>query len=194
VWAAASGVKIDVRVIAASNRDLEAAYRDGTFRKDLFFRLNVISVHLPPLRERKSDIPALVEYFFDRFSAEKILRMTNAAMKCLQQYDWPGNIRELENCIQRAVTLRNQDVIDVYDLPPALRPSYAAGLETEMPTQGAEAHTSDLEDLERITIQRVFEQVKGDKVLAGKILGISRATLYRKLKRYKLLKSTAISA
>ncbi len=187
-------VKIDVRVIAASNRDLEAAYRDGTFRKDLFFRLNVISVHLPPLRERKSDIPALVEYFFDRFSAEKILRMTNAAMKCLQQYDWPGNIRELENCIQRAVTLRNQDVIDVYDLPPALRPSYAAGLETEISVPGSEAHTSDLEDLERITIQRVFEQVKGDKVLAGKILGISRATLYRKLKRYKLLKSTAISA
>lgn len=188
-------VKIDVRVIAASNRDLEAAYRSGTFRKDLFFRLNVISVHLPPLRERKSDIPALVEYFFDRFCADKVIRMSSAAMKCLQQYDWPGNIRELENCIQRAVTLRNQDVIDVSDLPPALRTSYAAGPEmADLSLQPVETNPSDLEDLERITIQRVFEQVRGDKALAGKILGISRATLYRKLKRYKLLKSAAVGA
>ena len=188
-------VKIDVRVIAASNRDLEAAYRDGTFRKDLFFRLNVISVHLPPLRDRKSDIPALVEYFLDKFCADKILRMSNAAMKCLQQYDWPGNIRELENCIQRAVTLRNHDVLDINDLPPALRAPYPAGAgAAEATTAVTEGHTSDLEDLERITIQRVFEQVKGDKTLAGKILGISRATLYRKLRRYKLLKSSVASA
>jgi transcriptional regulator with PAS, ATPase and Fis domain len=185
-------VKIDVRVIAASNRDLEVAYRNGTFRKDLFFRLNVISVHLPPLRERKSDIAALVEYFLDKFCAEKVLRMTNAAMKCLQQYDWPGNIRELENCIQRAVTLRNQDVLDVNDLPPALRTPHTPF--AEAPAQPVEVNTSDLEDLERITIQRVFEQVKGDKALAGKMLGISRATLYRKLKRYKLLKSSAMTA
>ncbi len=189
-------VKIDVRVIAASNRDLEAAYRDGTFRKDLFFRLNVISVHLPPLRDRKSDISALVEYFLDKFCADKILRMSNAAMKCLQQYDWPGNIRELENCIQRAVTLRNHDVLDVNDLPPALRAPYPAGGmgAVEAPAAVTDGHTSDLEDLERITIQRVFEQVKGDKRLAGKMLGISRATLYRKLRRYKLLKSSVVSA
>jgi DNA-binding NtrC family response regulator len=185
-------VKIDVRVIAASNRDLETAYRNGTFRKDLFFRLNVISVHLPPLRERKSDISALVEYFLDKFCAEKILRMSNAAVKCLQQYDWPGNIRELENCIQRAVTLRNHDVLDASDLPPALRAPHAAVAEVPMPV--VEVNTSDLEDLERITIQRVFQQVKGDKALAGKMLGISRATLYRKLKRYKLLKSAVMTA
>ena len=194
-------VKIDVRVIAASNRDLEAAYRDGTFRKDLFFRLNVISVHLPPLRERESDIRALVKYFLDKFCAEKMVRVSNAALRCLEQYDWPGNIRELENCIQRAVTLRNQDVIDVYDLPPAIRSPRAIASKITEPLAlsaprsnsnsalMADLGTSDLEDLERMTIKRVFEEVNGDKTLAGKILGISRATLYRKLKRYNLLKS-----
>src|SRR5947209_760071 len=96
-------VKIDIRVIAASNRDLENEYRNGTFRKDLFFRLNVVSVHLPPLRERKTDIPALVEYFLDKFCADAAaLHITNAALKCLMQYDWPGNVRELENCIEQA--------------------------------------------------------------------------------------------
>ena len=188
-------VKIDVRVIAASNRDLEAAYKNGTFRKDLFFRLNVVNVNLPPLRDRKSDIEKLVKYFLDKFCAEKELRISNAAMRCLQLYDWPGNIRELENCIQRAVTLRNHDVIDIHDLPPALRTGHAVAAENvPISLPAPDQNPSDLEDLERITIQRVFEQVKGDKRLAGKILGISRATLYRKLKRYKLLKSSAMSA
>src|SRR5207253_8643778 len=114
-------VKIDVRVIAATNRDLEAAFRNGTFRKDLFFRLNVVSVHLPALRERKGDIPALVELFLDRFALDQQLHVSNAALKCLLQYDWPGNVRVLENCIERAVTLRNHDVLDVLDLPPAIR-------------------------------------------------------------------------
>ena len=192
-------IKIDVRVIAATNRDLEAAYRDGTFRKDLYFRLNVVSVHLPPLRERKSDIPALVEWFLDRVAPDKSVSLSNAALRVLLQYDWPGNVRELENCIERAITLRNHDVIDVSDLPPAIRSSHplaaaaAAGAVSnvagDMPTEsGAGSSPSDLEDIERITIQRVFEQVKGDKSLAGKMLGISRATLYRKLKRYNLLR------
>ena len=197
-------IKIDVRVIAATNRDLEAAYRDGTFRKDLYFRLNVVSVHLPPLRERKSDIPALVEWFLDRVGPEKSLSLSNAALKTLLQYDWPGNVRELENCIERAVTLRNHDVIDVNDLPPAIRSSHplaaaaaagaVAGVAGDMPSESAVSSSpSDLEDIERITIQRVFEQVKGDKTLAGKMLGISRATLYRKLKRYNLLRSNGAS-
>ena len=102
-------VKIDVRVIAATNRDLETEYRNGTFRKDLYFRLNVVSVHLPSLRERKTDIPALVEWFLDKFAGDKPMHITNAALKCLMQYDWPGNVRELENCIERAFTLRNHD-------------------------------------------------------------------------------------
>jgi transcriptional regulator with PAS, ATPase and Fis domain len=177
-------VKVDVRVIAATNRDLEAAYRTGTFRKDLYFRLNVVTVHIPALRERKSDIPTLVHWFLDRYAPQEPIQVTNAAMKCLLAYEWPGNVRELENCIERAIALGNHKTIDVGDLPTALRSTDATGLQV---SEGAPAgSTTDLEDIERITIQRVFEQVNGDKVLAGKMLGISRATLYRKLKRYNI--------
>jgi len=176
-------VKVDVRVIAASNRDLDAAYRAGAFRKDLYFRLNVVAVHVPPLRERKSDIPSLVRCFLDRFAPDSSLAITAAAMNALLQYDWPGNVRELENCIERAVALRNHDRLDVADLPSALCDSQASAVVSE--PFAPEAPT-DLEHLERITIQRVFEQVHGDKMLAGKMLGISRATLYRKLKRYNI--------
>ena len=98
-------VNVDVRVIAATNRDLESAYRGGTFRKDLYFRLNVVTVHLPALRDRRSDIPMLVHHFLDRYARGENLQVTAAAMKSLLQYDWPGNIRELENCVARAVTL-----------------------------------------------------------------------------------------
>src|SRR5580765_5360294 len=112
---------VDVRVIAATNRDLEAAYRDGTFRKDLYFRLNVVTVHLPALRDRRSDIPMLVHHFLDRYAAGANLQVTSAAMKSLLHYDWPGNVRELENCVARAVTLGDHKTIDVNDLPPAIR-------------------------------------------------------------------------
>jgi len=179
-------VKVDVRVIAATNRDLEAAYKEGRFRKDLFFRLNVVTMHLPPLRERKSDVPALVLYFLDKFSPGKTVDVSDEAMKCMLQYDWPGNVRELENCVERALALGNGETIDLQDLPPAL----GAGQNGEMlpaalPVTAAGTDT-DLENLERITIQRVFDQVQGDKALARKMLGISRATLYRKLKRYNI--------
>src|SRR5213079_1378867 len=112
---------VDVRVIAATNRDLEATYRAGTFRKDLYFRLNVVTVHLPPLRERRSDIPVLVHHFLDRYAKGSQIQVTAAAMKSLLHYDWPGNVRELENCIARAVTLGDGKIIDVADLPPAIR-------------------------------------------------------------------------
>ncbi len=178
-------VKVDVRVIAATNRDLEAAYRAGTFRKDLYFRLNVVTVHLPSLRERRSDIPMLVHWFLDRYAPGDSIQVTGAAMKCLLQYDWPGNVRELENCIERAVALGDRRVIDMNDLPPTIASSSpAADLGAESSASGLSS--TDLEDIERATIQRVFEQVKGDKALAGKKLGISRATLYRKLKRYNI--------
>src|SRR4030081_1183682 len=98
-------VKVDVRVIAATNRDLEAEYRNGAFRKDLYFRLNVVTVHLPSLRERRSDIPMLRHWFLERYARGGSIQITTAAMKSLLQYDWPGNVRELENCIERAVAL-----------------------------------------------------------------------------------------
>jgi len=179
-----SKINVDVRVIAATNRDLETAYREGSFRKDLYFRLNVVTVHLPSLRERKSDIPILVHWFLNKYAPGSSIHVTHAAMQDLLEYDWPGNIRELENCVERAVALGSQNSIDLYDLPPAIRRA-----NEEEPNSTSEPSTmsaSDLEALERETILRVFEQTKGDKTLTGRMLGISRATLYRKLKRYSI--------
>jgi DNA-binding NtrC family response regulator len=148
----------------------------------------------------------LVHWFLDRYAAGSDLHVTSGAMKALMQYDWPGNVRELENCIERAVALGNGQTIDLSDLPPSI----AAGPDGVVASQAAErtgvldpdlaavhagaggrhmapsTTTTDLEDIERATIQRVFEQVKGDKALAGRMLGIIRATLYRKLKRYNI--------
>jgi DNA-binding NtrC family response regulator len=172
-------VSVSVRVIAATNRDLETAYRDGTFRKDLYFRLNVVTIHLPSLRERRSDIPQLVHCFLDRYAPGENIQVTAAAMKDFLNYDWPGNVRELENCIARAVALGDRRTIDASDLPPTIRSSQAAPVD-------APTSTTALAELERMTILRVFEQAGGDKKLAGKMLGISRATLYRKLKLYNI--------
>ena len=177
-------IKIDVRIVAATNRDLEACYKAGTFRKDLYFRLNVVTIQIPSLRERKSDIPALVQSFLARYAPDEKLQLTASAMNCLLQYDWPGNVRELENCIERAIALGNHKVIDVQDLPPAI--ASAAPVMAGATPVAAQSNSGNLEDLERETIRRVFEQCNGDKALAGKTLGISRATLYRKLKRYNI--------
>jgi len=178
-------ITIDVRVIAATNRDLEAAYREGTFRKDLYFRLNVVTVHLPSLRERRSDIPMLVHHFLNRYALGANLQVTPAAMKSLLQYEWPGNVRELENCVARAVTLGDRQVIDVVDLPPAIR-SEGGDSGHRPPIENSALSTTALAEMERMTILKVFEQANGDKALAGRMLGISRATLYRKLKRYNI--------
>jgi len=178
-------VHVDVRVIAATNRDLESAYRQGTFRKDLYFRLNVVTVHLPALRDRRSDIPMLVHHFLGRYAPGGQLQVTAGAMKSLLQYDWPGNIRELENCVARAVTLGDHKVIDVADLPPTIRTESSESPGTSE-QEASSLSTTALAEMERMTILRVFEQANGDKSLAGKMLGISRATLYRKLKRYNI--------
>ncbi len=182
-----SNVSVHLRVIAATNRDLEAAFREGTFRKDLFFRLNVVTVSLPPLRERRSDIPMLLRCFLDRHASGENVQFTPAAMKLLMNYDWPGNVRELENCISRALILGDRERIDVADLPPSLLAACGSGtVAKDMPIEGGASSATGLEELERLTIARVFEQVRGDKAMAGKMLGISRATLYRKLKRYQI--------
>ena len=175
-------IPVDVRVIAATNRDLEAAYRGGTFRKDLYFRLNVVAIHIPPLRERRSDIPQLVHCFLERYAPGENIQVTPAAMNSFLQYDWPGNIRELENCIARAVALGAHQLIDVADLPPSI----GGARNLEMTDEAADLSGTALADMERMTILRVFEQAGGDKALAGKMLGISRATLYRRLRRYNI--------
>ncbi|MBI3475311.1 MAG: sigma-54-dependent Fis family transcriptional regulator [Acidobacteria bacterium] len=183
-------VKVDVRIMAATNRDLEVEYKKGTFRKDLYFRLNVVTIHLPPLRERRSDIPILANWFLERLAPGRNASVSGAAMKALLAYDWPGNVRELENCLERAVALGDQQRIDLNDLPPTIAHAEELGIAPEKPARfdisASGDPTTDLEDIERATIERVFVQVNGDKALAGKMLGISRATLYRKLKRYNI--------
>jgi len=168
-----------------------------------------VTVHVPGLRERRSDIPMLVQWFLERYAPGTDLRVSNAAMKALIQYDWPGNVRELENCVERAVALGDGQVIDLGDLPSSIAdasassgagtlpvPSDGAGVNAEiaMAIRAATPSSTDLEDIERATIQRVFQQVNGDKALAGRMLGISRATLYRKLKRYNISGGTSAEA
>ncbi len=179
-------VKVDVRIMAATNRDLETDYKKGTFRKDLYFRLNVVTIHLPPLRERRSDIPILANWFLERLAPGRNVSVSGAAMKSLLAYDWPGNVRELENCLERAVALGDQKLIDLGDLPPAIVHAEVPEKTARYEISSTDPTATDLEDIERATIQRVFIQVNGDKALAGKMLGISRATLYRKLKRYNI--------
>jgi two-component system response regulator AtoC len=182
-------VKVDVRIMAATNRDLDAEYKKGNFRKDLYFRLNVVTISLPPLRERRSDIPILAAFFLERLASGRSVQVSSEAMKALLAYDWPGNVRELENCLERAVALGDQSIIEVKDLPPAIVQSeiQSEGLDSQgFSGDASDLRATDLEDIERATIERVFSQVKGDKAVAGKMLGISRATLYRKLKRYNI--------
>jgi DNA-binding NtrC family response regulator len=176
---------VNVRIVAATNRDLELGIRNGTFRQDLYFRLNVVQIKLPPLRERKSDIPMLVTSFLDKFAAESEAReITEDAMRRLMAYDWPGNVRELENAIERAVALGSGPFVAVHDLPSNLQyptSDRAPGREEVLP----------LEELERRAILSTLRQTNGDKQAAARALGIGKTTLYRKLKQYQLDRADA---
>jgi DNA-binding NtrC family response regulator len=172
-------VSISTRVIAATNRDLEAAVRQGGFRQDLFFRLNVVQIKLPPLLERKSDIPLLVSSFLEKFSemGGAVRTISEDAMARLIAYDWPGNIRELENAIERAVALGSGPILHVGDLPSNLQ--YGTG--ERMPRND---ELLPLDELERRAILRALRESAGDKLAAARLLGIGKTTLYRKLKQY----------
>ncbi len=173
-------IQIDVRVIAATNRDLESAIRTGGFRQDLFFRLNVVQVKLPALRDRKSDIPLLVTSFLEKFSdpQRSVRTISEDAMRRLMAYDWPGNVRELENAIERAVALGSGPILHLGDLPSNLQ--YKAD---EKPLDVDEL--LPLDDLERRAIFRALQETGGDKLAAARLLGIGKTTLYRKLKQYE---------
>jgi len=176
--------KVDVRILAASNRDLEKLAGEGKFRQDLFYRLNVIRIDLPPLRERPEDIPLLTEHFLQKFSGtarRKISGITADALAVLVSYSWPGNVRELEHTIERAVLLGKGEQIDVTDLPPQLlaRSSQAVSLGEAI----ARGYT--LKDLEREYIKKVLEVTGENKTEAATILGVDRTTLYRKLEERK---------
>ena len=174
---------IDVRVVAATNRDLEAAIQDGRLRKDLYYRLNVVTIKIPPLRERKSDILLLVNHFVERFSdpARPIKGVSDEAMARLMSYDWPGNVRELENVIERAVALGSGSIIHTVDLPSNLQTTPAPS-QTALPQEGI----VPLRELEKRAILRAVQELGGDKLLAARLLGIGKTTLYRKLKEYEL--------
>jgi DNA-binding NtrC family response regulator len=175
----AERVSISTRVIAATNRDLEASVRQGQFRQDLFFRLNVVQIKLPPLRERKSDIPLLVNSFLEKFCEPngRARTVSDDAMARLIAYDWPGNVRELENAIERAVALGSGPILHVGDLPSNLH--YASGGRLPQADE-----LLPLEELERRAILRALSEASGDKLAAARLLGIGKTTLYRKLKQY----------
>ncbi len=175
-------VPINVRILAATNRDLEQAVAQGEFRRDLYFRLNVLSLRIPALRERRQDIPLLAAHFLERLSrASRLDRsLSDDAMKALLAYDWPGNVRELENCLERACAFTSGPVIHAADLPSAIH-----SVQSTSPAGGnGAAKIVPIADLEKQTILNTIGQLNGDKLMAARLLGIGKTTLYRKLKEY----------
>jgi DNA-binding NtrC family response regulator len=173
-------IKVDVRVIAATNRSLEAMVKEGRFREDLFYRLNVIPIMIPPLRERREDIPPLARHFLADANAtlnKSVKRLSRETEALLLHYDWPGNVRELKNLIERLVILSTGDTIEPRDLPP----QFAGTTGTGTPAAPARKEPLTLAEVEREYILRVMQQVKGNKSEAAKVLGITRQTLRKKL-------------
>lgn len=201
----------DFRVIAATNRDLKKEVEKGTFRRDLFFRLNVVNIHLAPLRERREDIPALINHFLSRVGGN--YSITAEAMEVMSTYDWPGNVRELENCIQHMAAINSGPLLHGADLPSNLQnhilqkksqywtaaaaaqlaaPGNSAGESEILPERlshfaEGNAPVIPLMELERRAIMNALEYTKGDRAVAAQLLGIGRTTLYRKLKEYQLV-------
>src|SRR5437868_1863972 len=177
-------VPINVRILAATNRDLEQAVTQGEFRRDLYFRLNVLSLRIPALRERRQDIPLLIGYFLERMTRtsgpEKML--SDDALKAMLAYDWPGNVRELENCLERTYAFTSGPLIHTVDLPPEI---------ADLPQQDSPSANGNgsakilpIAELEKRTILHAISELHGDKLQAARLLGIGKTTLYRKLKDY----------
>lgn len=177
-------VPVDVRLVAATNHDLAAEAKAGNFREDLYFRLNVIPVHLPALRERPDDIPVLAEHFLAKFAAgcmKKVNGFTDKALAGMERYGWPGNVRELENAVERAVVLAAEEWIDIADLPPEVR---GAGRGVEGTFQ---LNTVKLSEVEEIIIRRVLARTAWNIKRSAELLGITRATLYSKIRKFGLV-------
>jgi len=181
-------IPINVRILAATNRDLEQAVTQGSFRRDLYFRLNVLSLRIPPLRERRQDIPLLIGHFVERMTRasgqEKVL--SDDALKALLAYDWPGNVRELENCLERAFAFTSGPTIHTMDLPREI-----ANLPIPVSSNGnghgnGHGKIVPIAELEKQTILSAITELNGDKLQAARLLGIGKTTLYRKLKDYAM--------
>ncbi|UCC44485.1 MAG: sigma-54-dependent Fis family transcriptional regulator [Candidatus Zixiibacteriota bacterium] len=177
-------IEVDVRLIAATNADLEQEVKGGRFRADLFYRLNVIPIYIPPLRERKEDTALLVDHFTEKFRRKMNAprkKLSPEALRVLTNYSWPGNVRELENTIERAILLNRSDTIEPCDFPEKLSQPKAASVVTE-----TDPATPTLESIEKAYIHYVMAQTEGKKSEAARILGINTSTLYRKLDKYKM--------
>jgi two-component system response regulator HydG len=184
-------VPIKARILAATNRDLATMVENGAFRKDLFYRLNVVNLRLPPLRDRREDIPLLAAHFLDRISREHGTKFTlsDEALRTMMRHDWPGNVRELENAVERACALSSGPVLHLGDLPTQLQQEGLAAHRAA--TAAGQADTAKdgqtvtpLAELERQAIVGAIHALNGDKLQAAKLLGIGKTTLYRKLKEY----------
>ena len=178
-------VKVDVRVIAATNSDLLGMVAEGTFREDLYYRLNVIPLELPPLRERRDDIPILVTHFLNKFAPGDVIHVSQGAMRTLMAYQWPGNVRQLENAVERAIALGGgRKEIDIVDLPPEVQTEQrsAAALSVELPEEGLDL-PAHLATVERDLVHRALDRTGGNRNKAADLLRIKRTTLVEKLRR-----------
>jgi DNA-binding NtrC family response regulator len=186
-------IKVDARVVAATNKNLETLVREGKFREDLFYRLDVVPIHLPPLRDRREDIPLLIDAFlkeFARANERHVIGFSVDAQEAMQKYAWPGNVRQLRATIERAVVLCRSERIGLRDLPPEVQGRPATGDAGSRSAPGGEFGTAsanlNLEEMEKSFIQRALKLTEGNVTDAAKLLGISRRTLHRKIKTYNL--------
>jgi len=179
-------VQINVRILAATNRNLELAVEQGSFRKDLFYRLNVLALRVPALRDRKQDIPALAQHFLGRLSRATGRQYTISAdaMQMLMSYEWPGNVRELENCLERASAMSSGPALHIADLPSSIQNARQGLTPTPAGTNGESRGIVPIAELEKHAILEALELLRGDKLQAARTLGIGKTTLYRKLKEY----------
>ncbi len=188
-------ISIDIRIIAATLRDLEDDIIEGKFREDLFYRLNVISIKIPALRQRKEDLPLLIDYFIKKHSDKlgiKVHSISKEALAILLEHNWPGNIRELENCIERAIILTESDEINAQSLPKSVR---LINSETDLFSISQEENLSiksHTQKLEEVLIKRALEKTAGNRTHAAKLLEISHRTLLYKLKEYKLAQASEL--
>ncbi|HLE86625.1 MAG TPA: sigma 54-interacting transcriptional regulator [Candidatus Brocadiaceae bacterium] len=171
-------INVDIRIITATHKDLAAEVKSGKFREDLYFRLNVITLPLPPLRERREDIPVLINHFLDNFCKNKWKKtLLPEVMTVMTQYNWPGNVRELKNTMERLIVMTEEDGVSIWDLPENIRMASSTAAEgTEVILSG----------VEKKHILKVLHEKQGNKTLAAEALGISLKTLYNKLKAYNI--------
>jgi two-component system response regulator AtoC len=180
-------IKVDVRIIAATNADLQELVRERAFRDDLYYRLNVIPVHVPPLRTRRGDIPLLLRYFLDKYNRQfnrRLRGLSPAATEAFQTYDWPGNVRELENIVERLVVISKHETVQLRELPLDLQPSHTPLIE-QLDNQGYDLRKA-VHQFEREYIRRVLEKTRWNQTAAARILGIHRNTLLGKIEQLDL--------